>query len=290
MHTNFRGMEENNSFERTRFPVTPLPGVLQQPNSQQHGPSAPQTGWGALNNGRPSQKQESEWQQQESGWQSEDNPVQSRAPPRVEPRGPPPSPAAPNVHAPGPQYVLYLNPRCVNSGKAHQLIAGVGPALVIENTDQMKADNRPIPQFLKGTPTLLDMGRREAYTGTKCLALLPEIARRLGSGTQRATAAQLEDDSTKGQVPMSPFVTGGGGSEPAGLDGGGGDLYAPCEFQPTDANQYIRGRAKNEDNQESINRMLEERSSSIVPGTTAGGAAPSPAQQAAIMNSILESD
>ena len=216
--------------------------------------------------------------------QTENNTFERTRPPAGAPnaRGANAPSQAPAVANHNPSYVLYLRPNCDACARAYEFVSKIGPNLVIENTDDMKKEGRPIPAFVRGVPTLLDIAQREAYPGPRCFKKLEDLSH------TRVTQRQAIQEEGKELMPMDAFV-GESTDDPVGIDGGGGDQYAPCGFQPTTAAQYPLGRQKTEESQDIISRIMGERDRPDNASLGANGLKElTPAQQSAIMNEMLE--
>ena len=109
----------------------------------------------------------------------------------------PPKDAAPEA----PQYVLYvttLKP-CTGSAEAERLLQGTPGhegVVLVQDIKALKAEDVPIPAWLKGTPTIVHISSREVNTGTAALRLLTEILQDLKASTAVAKRTATEMDLT----------------------------------------------------------------------------------------------
>ena len=185
------------------------------------------------------------------------------------------APAKPEVAAGRrKQFVLYLKPNDGPSSQAYRLAVPMLNLIDVVDTRTLKPAE--IPPFLKGVPTLLDIGKREAYPGRLCLQILEKLSHR-ETAVYDADSTMIPQDAYQNSVATQ----GESGPGPVGQDDG----YAPCDFLPSDPALYQTGRRNKEDANGIINRMMEERTSDM-PAQSTGQ--PSPAEMSKIMQSMLE--
>ena len=170
-------------------------------------------------------------------------------------------------------FVLYLKANDDNSSAAYRLAVPILNQIEVQDTRQLKE----IPPFLKGVPTLLDIGKREAYPGRLCLQFLERMSERPVYDANSAVIPQDAYDVRSNE----PGNDSGPGAQGLSADEG----YAPCDFLPSDPSLYQSGRRNKEDANGIINRLMEERSGDA-PIQSTGQL--SPAEMSKIMQSMLE--
>lgn len=183
------------------------------------------------------------------------------------------------------RYVLFVRPGCAASQKAYETVHALTGLVDIQNTDAMRARGEPFPPYLRGVPTLLDVQSKQAFAGKACIARLAQVDREVNGAQRQEFRAQIEDGTTRGMVPVSPFVAPEEGThgDPVGLGGGAGDDYAPCEFQPSDAIEYRDGKLKGDQ----VQQLIEARQGPAATATSTRRE-PTQAEINAIMATIQE--
>lgn len=155
------------------------------------------------------------------------------------------------------KFVLYVKPNDRPSQMAYEMATPLFDIVHIQDVKTIPPAE--IPVFLRGVPTLVNVGKREAYPGKKCLDQLELLLQHFST-----TGSRREFEGT--MISADPFTTPTTDSlEPQGIDSGVMSKYASCDITSSDCEVYQSGRRKREDMEGIINKLMEERTSVETP-------------------------
>ena len=103
------------------------------------------------------------------------------------------------------RYVLYVahsheepDRLCTGSRKAMKLMEPVKEDVLVQSIDVLQEKGVALPDWLQGTPTLVDTSDKSAYSGTQALDHLKELA----GGGKVATLDEMEGVAPNGRIDV----------------------------------------------------------------------------------------